>query len=315
MDGFRDRMGRGSSDRYDRYDESRYDRPERGGRRGSSSYAGSAGGASSDEIASLIDESNAKQLEVISDFFEDAKDDRFESEKQIIRALSDLSAVVEKSAKESSEMPAVAPTAAADSVINEEILKYVKENSDLLQQFAEEQIAMLIRGNSSVINQMNESIEYNKDLLKEILTNTNNAPVASAVSPIMPVSDNSEEILRTVANNNTLLNTLRSEVAGIQSDLMDAKTPAAAADSSSPLDANPITKEEMDIINGELQEHVHKECVKVYKNVQAALETQNANVEETVKKGTGGLKVFVILNLVLTLLNVLIAVANMLDFF
>ena len=310
MDGFRDRMGRGSSDRYDRYDDSRYERSERSGRR--SSYAGSSSGASSDEIANLVSESNAQQLEVIRDFFEDAKDDRFESEKQIIRAINDLSQTVEKNAKES-DMPAVAATAEADNVINEEILRSVKENGDLLQQFAEEQVAMLIRGNSSILNQLNESVLDNKDLLKEILTNTNNAPAVGAISPIMPASDNSEEILRTVVNNNTLLNTLRSEVAGIQGGLMNVQAPNEP-DTNAPLDGTALTKEELDMVSGELQEHVHKECVKVYKNVQAALEAQNASVGETVKGATGGIKAIVIINLVLTLLNVLIAVANMLDF-
>jgi len=308
MDGFRDRMGRGSSDRYDRYDDSRYDRSERGSRR--SSYAGASSGASSDEIANLIDDSNAKQLELISDMFEDAKDDRFESEKQILKAIDDLSAAIGDKAEETN-MPEISPVSEADNVINEEILRSVKENGDLLQQFAEEQIAMLIRGNSSIINQMNESIDDNKELLKEILTNTNNAP-AAAVTPVMAASDNSEDILRTVANNNTLLNALRSEVAGIQGEIMNAQN--KAADGDGPLDANPITKEEMEIVRGDLEEHVHKECVKVYKNVQAALEAQNANVEETVKRGTGGLKAIVIINLVLTIVNLLIAVATMLDF-
>ena len=307
MDGFRDRMGRGASDRYDRYDDSRYDRSERGSRR--SSYAGSPQGASSDEIANLIDDSNAKQLEVISDLFEDAKDDRFESEKQILRAIDELSASIESKSLDAA-MPNVEAVSEADNVINEEILRNVKENGDILQQLAEEQISMLIRGNSSIINQMNESIEDSKEILKEILTNTNNAP-AQSVSPIMAASDNSEEVLRTVVNNNTLLNALRSEVAGIQSGLMDNNN---AEDNNGPLDANPITKEEMDVVKGDLEEHVHKECVKVYKNVQAALETQNANVEETVKRGTSGIKIIVIINLVLTLVNLLIAIASMLGY-
>ena len=83
MDGFRDRLNRSTQER------GTYDRYERTSRRGMYSQ-GSQSGPSIDEIAQLVDESNGKQLEVINDLFEDAKDDRFESEKQILAAIDEL---------------------------------------------------------------------------------------------------------------------------------------------------------------------------------------------------------------------------------
>ncbi|MDO4965628.1 MAG: hypothetical protein Q4E51_02880 [Lachnospiraceae bacterium] len=312
MDGFRDRMGRGSSDRYDRYDESRYDRAERGSRR--SSYGASPVGLSAEEVNQIIDDSNAKQLDVISDFFEDAKDDLFETEKQLMNAIDSLQDKLNAEEKEESAA-VISSDAEETNETQEAILREVRENSDLLAQFAEEQLPMLVRGNSSMLSQINESLEEKGDLLREILNATNNQSSQFSM-PVMPATDsNSEEVLQTVINNNTLLNSLRAEVAGIQGELRDVTAKQQMPeDDNGPLDVVPVTKEEMNALYGEMEEHVHKECVKVYKNVQAALETQNATVAETVKAGGGGTKILLAFNLVLLILNLAVTIAHVLDF-
>lgn len=312
MDGFRDRMGRGSSDRYDRYDESRYDRAERGSRR--SSYGASPAGLSAEEVNQIIDDSNAKQLDVISDFFEDAKDDLFETEKQLMNAIDSLQDKLNAEEKEESAA-VISSDAEETNETQEAILREVRENSDLLAQFAEEQLPMLVRGNSSMLSQINESLEEKGDLLREILNATNNQSSQFSM-PVMPATDsNSEEVLQTVINNNTLLNSLRAEVAGIQGELRDVTAKQQMPeDDNGPLDVVPVTKEEMNALYGEMEEHVHKECVKVYKNVQAALETQNATVAETVKAGGGGTKILLAFNLVLLILNLAVTIAHVLDF-
>lgn len=311
MDGFRDRMGR-SSDRYDRYDENRYDRAERGARR--SSYNAAPQGLSADEVNQIVDDSNAKQIDVINDFFEDVKDDLFETEKQILNAIDSLHDKLDNNEKEEIEIPEKAVDEVNET--EEAILREVRENSDLLAQFAEEQLPMLVRGNSSMLSQISESLEEKGELLRDILDATNNQPSQPSV-PVMPAVDsNSEEVLQTVINNNTLLNSLRAEVAGIQGELRDAasKQHSNHEDDNSPLDAVPVTKEEVGAFYSDMEEHVHKECVKVYKNVQAALETQNATVAETVKAGGGGTKILLAFNLVLLLLNLAITIAHVLDF-
>ena len=153
MDGFRDRLNRGTQER------GTYDRYERTSRRGMYSQ-GSQSGPSIDEIAQLVDESNGKQLEVINDLFEDAKDDRFESEKQILAAIDELIETVNREeAKEDDDSRYEVRNEYTElKASSEEILRTVNSNSDLLQQFAEEQLPMLIRGNSSILNQIREAL-------------------------------------------------------------------------------------------------------------------------------------------------------------
>lgn len=323
MDGFRDRMGRGSSDRYDRYDEGRFDesRFDRGSRRSSYGQAPSQqaapSGVSPDEIARIIDDSNAKQLDVIGDISEDTKDFIYSANQKLQnsidtlqKAISDVASDVTKLDEKEINIPQ--PVAAENN--NEavdEVLRLSRDNSDMLAQFAEEQLPMLVRGNSSMLSQISESLEEKGELLREILSVTNQAN-QTPISPVMPLPDTgaNEEVLQTVVNNNTLLNALRAEVAGIQAEMRDVASEKSMADDNGPLDATPVTKEEIDLLYRDMEEHVHKECVKVYKNVQAALEAQNASVGDSVKKGTGGLKFLIIFNLILTVVNILIAVAN-----
>ena len=312
MDGFRDRLNRGTQER------GTYDRYERTSRRGMYSQ-GSQSGPSIDEIAQLVDESNGKQLEVINDLFEDAKDDRFESEKQILAAIDELiETVYREEAKEDddsrcevrNEDDGLYTELKASS---EEILRTVNSNSDLLQQFAEEQLPMLIRGNSSILNQIREALSDQEDMIKRISdeierTSENNVGVNT--------SNGNEEVLNVASTNNALLNALRSDVAGIQAEIRNTtdRLSKKADEENSPLDDEDVlTKSKAEDMYKKLDETIHNDCVKVYRNVQKLMEEQNAGADDSIKKSIGGLRLLSIINLILLLLNLLALLAKIFE--
>ena len=312
MDGFRDRLNRGTQER------GTYDRYERTSRRGMYSQ-GSQSGPSIDEIAQLVDESNGKQLEVINDLFEDAKDDRFESEKQILAAIDELIETVNREEAKVDDDSRYEVRNEDDGLYtelkasSEEILRTVNSNSDLLQQFAEEQLPMLIRGNSSILNQIREALSDQEDMIKKISdeierTSENNVGVNT--------SNGNEEVLNVASTNNALLNALRSDVAGIQAEIRNTtdRLSKKADEENSPLDEEDIlTKTKAEDMYKKLDETIHNDCVKVYRNVQKLMEEQNAGADDSIKKSIGGLRLLSIINLILLLLNLLALLAKIFE--
>ena len=312
MDGFRDRLNRGTQER------GTYDRYERTSRRGMYSQ-GSQSGPSIDEIAQLVDESNGKQLEVIHDLFEDAKDDRFESEKQILAAIDELIETVNREEAKEDDDSRYEVRNEDDGLYtelkasSEEILRTVNSNSDLLQQFAEEQLPMLIRGNSSILNQIREALSDQEDMIKKISdeierTSENNVGVNT--------SNGNEEVLNVASTNNALLNALRSDVAGIQAEIRNTtdRLSKKADEENSPLDDEDVlTKSKAEDMYKKLDETIHNDCVKVYRNVQKLMEEQNAGADDSIKKSIGGLRLLSIINLILLLLNLLALLAKIFE--
>ena len=312
MDGFRDRLNRGTQER------GTYDRYERTSRRGMYSQ-GSQSGPSIDEIAQLVDESNGKQLEVINDLFEDAKDDRFESEKQILAAIDELIETVNREEAKEDDDSRYEVRNEDDGLYtelkasSEEILRTVNANSDLLQQFAEEQLPMLIRGNSSILNQIREALSDQEDMIKKISdeierTSENNVGVNT--------SNGNEEVLNVASTNNALLNALRSDVAGIQAEIRNTtdRLSKKADEENSPLDDEDVlTKSKAEDMYKKLDETIHNDCVKVYRNVQKLMEEQNAGADDSIKKSIGGLRLLSIINLILLLLNLLALLAKIFE--
>lgn len=312
MDGFRDRLNRGTQER------GTYDRYERTSRRGMYSQ-GSQSGPSIDEIAQLVDESNGKQLEVINDLFEDAKDDRFESEKQILAAIDELIETVNREEAKEDDDSRYEVRNEDDGLYtelkasSEEILRTVNSNSDLLQQFAEEQLPMLIRGNSSILNQIREALSDQEDMIKKISdeierTSENNVGVNA--------SNGNEEVLNVASTNNALLNALRSDVAGIQAEIRNTtdRLSKKADEENSPLDDEDVlTKSKAEDMYKKLDETIHNDCVKVYRNVQKLMEEQNAGADDSIKKSIGGLRLLSIINLILLLLNLLALLAKIFE--
>lgn len=312
MDGFRDRLNRGTQER------GTYDRYERTSRRGMYSQ-GSQSGPSIDEIAQLVDESNGKQLEVINDLFEDAKDDRFESEKQILATIDELIETVNREEAKEDDDSRYEVRNEDDGLYtelkasSEEILRTVNSNSDLLQQFAEEQLPMLIRGNSSILNQIREALSDQEDMIKKISdeierTSENNVGVNT--------SNGNEEVLNVASTNNALLNALRSDVAGIQAEIRNTtdRLSKKADEENSPLDDEDVlTKSKAEDMYKKLDETIHNDCVKVYRNVQKLMEEQNAGADDSIKKSIGGLRLLSIINLILLLLNLLALLAKIFE--
>lgn len=311
MDGFRDRLNRGTQER------GTYDRYERSSRRSMYSQ-GAQGGPSIDEIAQLVDESNGKQLEVINDLFEDAKDDRFESEKQILAAIDELIETVNKE-----ELKDVSSSSYEDDnddssyselkASSEEILRTVNSNSDLLQQFAEEQLPMLIRGNSSILNQIREALSDQEDMIKKI---SDEVERSSENTVSANTSNGNEEVLNVASTNNALLNALRSDVAGIQAEIRNTtdRLSQKADEENAPLDDEDVlTKTKAEDMYKKLDETIHNDCVKVYRNVQKLMEEQNAGADDSVKKSIGGLRILSLINLLLLILNLLALLANIFE--
>lgn len=312
MDGFRDRLNRGTQER------GTYDRYERTSRRGMYSQ-GSQSGPSIDEIAQLVDESNGKQLEVINDLFEDAKDDRFESEKQILAAIDELIETVNREEAKEDDDSRYEVRNEDDGLYtelkasSEEILRTVNSNSDLLQQFAEEQLPMLIRGNSSILNQIREALSDQEDMIKKI---SNEIERTSENNVGVNTSNGNEEVLNVASTNNALLNALRSDVAGIQAEIRNTtdRLSKKADEENSPLDDEDVlTKSKAEDMYKKLDETIHNDCVKVYRNVQKLMEEQNAGADDSIKKSIGGLRLLSIINLILLLLNLLALLAKIFE--
>ncbi|MDO4508463.1 MAG: hypothetical protein Q4B53_00910 [Lachnospiraceae bacterium] len=312
MDGFRDRLNRGTQER------GTYDRYERTSRRGMYSQ-GSQSGPSIDEIAQLVDESNGKQLEVINDLFEDAKDDRFESEKQILAAIDELIETVNREEAKEDDDSRCEVRNEDDGLYtelkasSEEILRTVNSNSDLLQQFAEEQLPMLIRGNSSILNQIREALSDQEDMIKKI---SDEVERTSENTVSANTSNGNEEVLNVASTNNALLNALRSDVAGIQAEIRNTtdRLSQKADEENAPLDDEDVlTKTKAEDMYKKLDETIHNDCVKVYRNVQKLMEEQNAGADDSVKKSIGGLRILSLINLLLLILNLLALLANIFE--
>ena len=309
MDGFRDRLNRGSSDRgsYDRYD--------RGSRRSSYGAPAPQPGVSVDEIAQIVEESNEKQLGVINDFFEDAKDDRFESEKQILSAIDDLIAAVNNKESQASDNTDYDSQAEGDSNTTEEILRLVTSNADLLAQFAEEQLPMLVRGSNATLSQIREKLEIQEELIRSISDDASRNAMMAQNSAQSGAA--SEEVMSAVSANQAVLNALRSEVAEVREEVIRTadRISAKADEDNTPLDDEDVlTKAKAEEWYKALDETIHGDCVKVYRNVQKLLEEQNSGVDAAVKKGVGGIKVLTILNTVLIVLNLAAVIAKILGF-
>lgn len=120
--------------------------------------------------------------------------------------------------------------------------------------------------------------------------------------PAQPAIDPSlkEDILAAIFSNTNLLNSIR--------ETLDKKeeVPVEAAPEEAPAEvpADDPLKKALAELYSNLEDHVHKENVKCYRNVQAAVNEQATAIVEQNKKSLGFLKVFAIINLVLTVVGI-----------
>ncbi len=238
MDGFRERLsGRfeRSSERggLDRSSADRYERSQR------STAAGSLDGSGIKVVTEVIDKSNTKQLEIISDFFDEAKDER--------------------------------------AAIGKELLQALDENTEILDKNAE-----MIRHHTELLN------DIRVDLSEQVRT-----PAQAPVHVPSVDSTAKEEIMQAVLGNTTLLNMVRQEIAASREVLAE---PSAEEPS--------LNMEAIDTYFKNMEDHVHKENVKCYRNVQAVVTEQSAQTVEQTKKSLGTLKVFTIISIVLSIVNI-----------
>ena len=144
----------------------------------------------------------------------------------------------------------------------------------------------------------NKEIAKAVDAVVEKITaaNTNSGNDSSEV--IMKAK---EEIMQAVLNNSEVLNMLKCSL---------IKEDAEAAEAEVPSDQE-LTKALVEELFSNLEDHVHKENVKCYRNVQAALESQDRS---EASGGNGSLTlvtIFSILSVALTVVNIALLVFYM----
>ncbi|MBR1909981.1 MAG: hypothetical protein IJ821_05285 [Lachnospiraceae bacterium] len=320
MDGFRERL----SGRYDRsgmrgtgYDrmpsDDRYenDRFERAPRRGMGD--GLSQETISETVSEAVAKSNREQLDVIADFFDEAKADRMESERAIIDALShSLNEAVSSSAPAAPVAPAPAQTA-APIVVDEQntetlarIERIVGQNAESLNETGEmlERNVNSLRSNSEAINEIKNSIgellSSSEGLKREIATKS-----ASPMQDLtVDFSAEKDEIIGAVGDNRAILNMIRQDVLN------------GFAKNSAEEDENekvvPLSADAAANYYKELEEHVHKECVKCYRNVQSALTEQNSETSKGLEKSVAGLRIMVLVTLLLSIVSLAIQVCSIL---
>ena len=128
-----------------------------------------------------------------------------------------------------------------------------------------------------------------------------------------------EEILRAVAGNTDLLLAIREVLDKKEAEPVAEEVPAAEAEKQeAPAQqeeaaADPLTTA-LSKYYSDMEEHVHKENVKCYRNVQAAITEQSTQVVEQNRKSLTLLKIFTIASAVLTLVNIVLLMGYILGF-
>ncbi len=269
MDGFRDRFG----SRYDRNASSRGNGQRVANDRGSERtdrYEGDFEYGGRDEYAGRDypdprrgrspqpDPVNSRQLDMIQDYLEEAKEDRMASEKEILHAVDNNAKMIDRSLDILGEIKESVEKAGLDSREEEETID------------------------------IEELSHKNKEEIIGAITNNAGQIAAS-------IADNTEQIAASIADNKFLLNALREEL------LKRAEEEAEAESEEGKEEKASIE----DLISG-LEDHVHKESVKCYRNVLGAFEDHEKAAEEKSGKGIGIVKIFSIVQLALTVINIVL---------
>ena len=333
MDGFRERLNgrydrsgmRGSGyDRMsgeDRYEGDRYERPSR-----RPAPEGVSPEAINEAVNEAIAKSNREQLDVIADFFDEAKADRMESERAIIDALSHgLNEVTAAAKEKATPAPTPAPAPAPEikepiSVMDEQtsetlarIERIAGQNAESLNESSEmlERNIDSLRSNTELLNEIKNSVGSLLSSSEEIKSASSGmsesirqglseisqraaAPVAAPAQDItVDFTEEKNEIIGAVGDNRAILNMIRQDVLNGFAKSASEDENAAKAPSFSTEDADRYYKE--------LEEHVHKECVKCYRNVQSALVEQNTEAGNAIEKSVSGMRIMVLLSLLFSL--------------
>ena len=306
MDGFRERL----SGRYDRsgmrgsgYDrmqgEDRYesDRFERAPRRGAE---GISQEAVSEAVNDVITKANRDQLNVIADFFDEAKADRMESERAIIDALSKQPAQAAAPTTAPATPIAVVDEANAETLARIERIvgqnaESLNENSEILTRNVDN-----LRSNSEMLNEIRNAVGSLPELRESVSRSL--AEIGNRAAAPIPMQDltvdftsEKDEIIGAVGDNRAILNMIRQDVLN--------GFAKKESDDESEEKIVPLSAEDAGNYYRELEEHVHKECVKCYRNVQSALTEQAAEANGGLEKSVSGMRIMVLLSLIFSILG------------
>ncbi len=139
-------------------------------------------------------------------------------------------------------------------------------------------------------------------------------PVAAQLDPA-----SKEEILRAVAENTDLLLAIRDALEKKKEEQPEAVAEPAPApvpeqgEEAQEQPADPLNAALTQYYNN-MEEHVHKENVKCYRNVQAALSEQGTQIVEQSKKSLTLLKILAIISTVLGFVNIALLISYILGF-
>ncbi|MCR5106736.1 MAG: hypothetical protein K6B28_01090 [Lachnospiraceae bacterium] len=180
---------------------------------------------------------------------------------------------------------------------------------DLIQDYLEEanedrratgkEIIHAVDGNSKKIDKSLEVLDELKESVNKVVSQESEAETID----IEELSHkNKEEILEAILNNTNLIGALKEELekrAEEEKALLNEKK-----ESEEEADDKPSLE---DLISG-LEDHVHKESVKCYRNVMGALEDKDKDSEDKVAKNVGTVKIFSIIQLALTTVNLILLI-------
>lgn len=363
MDGIKDRM----SGRYERnhqaesqgYYQGAYREPEQRPleRPGKSAAVSSL---SIEEINKAINTSNQEQINVLAEYFDEAKADRMESERAIIEALSDRigemisNATISPKEEAVEEEPAEVEEAVAEEVAEEvieeepEVEEEAEEvepmntvpaiDPELLQRIERivgqngegisenEEIASrsleILRSQSGIINSIKEDIEAIKENQNSSESHVASPdPMPSFSDLTIDFSEEKDEIISAVNDNRAILNMIRQDVLnGFSKFETIAEEPDPYVVEHEEEEAEKEPEEEAapapELLSKELgekhfqslEELIHSECVKVFKNVKKTIEEENEKAAIETKKTISGLRLFVIISLAINAVSLALLV-------
>ena len=311
MDGFRERLG-GRYDRSgmrgagyerqpaeDRYEGERFERTPR-----RSAPEGVSRDAINESVSEAIAKSNREQLDVIADFFDEAKADRMESERAIIDAISH--SINDAASATSRREPAVAAPAAPIAVVDEQnaetlarIERIAGQNAEVLSESNEMLVRNVesLRSNAEAINELKNSSSELSDRIAQSLQELSRSQTPSMQDLTVDFSSEKDEIIGAIGDNRAILNMIRQDVLnGFTKNTAEDEQEAPA----------PFTAEDAEKLYKELEDHVHKECVKCYRNVQSALAEQDTEEKGGLTKSVAGLRIMVLVTLILNVVSLVL---------
>lgn len=284
-------------------------------------------------VSDVVNRSGQQQLEVIEDLFRNSHSDIKESERQIIDTLSGKMDVIRNDLTTISEAAASVGYAAnnqprRDNGLSGSDSEKIKRIEIIAQKTREaieitseeldknyEALNAVRAGIGEVRAVQNEMRASNFEMQQNIQQSIQQGIYAisqqrmDAPQPmVQPVSvqgsvEGREDIIGAVNDNRSLLNMIRQELLSVQSSA-NATPPTVEVDIDAIADL-------MEKHYADLEDHVHKECVKCYRNVQQALTEQTAETQSKIEKNVANVKSIATISLILnavTLFGVIVGI-------